>query len=421
MVRTTTSSVLYKRSANNKIEQWSCTIVDNPTLKEAVITYTFGEFGGKLQTKETFVTKGKNLGKANATDYYRQAQLDVESDWNKKKNREGYKQVEDCGFYKDDRYNGVYYKIVDGIVQNDVNYTIEQILEHLPAIGVISADFRLPMKAYPMRDKKGKCKIDFPCYGQPKLNGIRSMMEEIEGKVVLQSKTGKQYNVQHILDGIQALQNKEQILTLDGVKLRPDGELYIHGQPLQEIVSAVLTPSLMSIQVKFYYYDLAIDEVPQSKRIAMMEKLDESWELEPAGLVRVKTVRIDSEEEAEAFTDLCIKEGYEGAIFRKPDALYQFGKRTYNMVKNKRTMDAEFIILDVIDSDNAPGLAMFVLQNDLNDETFTVTPTGTHAERAKMFNDRNNLLGKQVTATFFERTADKIPFHVTSVVVRDYE
>jgi len=83
---------LYARNSNGTIKTWIGTILRFPDYAEIRIEY--GDLNGKLVTKITKVTKGKNTGKSNETTPYTQACRDLEGKILNKK-REGYKSLTD--------------------------------------------------------------------------------------------------------------------------------------------------------------------------------------------------------------------------------------------------------------------------------------------------------------------------------------
>src|SRR5579862_6498789 len=86
----------------------------------------------------------------------------------------------------------------------------------------------LPMLAHTFDPKKH----DETCkwLGQPKLDGVRCIARWEGDTVTLMSRQGKPYNLPHISEALRDL------LPVDGVF---DGELYVHGKPLQETISLV--------------------------------------------------------------------------------------------------------------------------------------------------------------------------------------
>ena len=63
----------------------------------------------------------------------------------------------------------------------------------------------------------------------------------------------------------------------------------------------------------------------------------------------------------------------------------------------------------------------FILRNDLNDSTFECIPKGTTTERLGYFANKESYIGNKVTAKFYERTINNIPFHANVIGLRNYE
>ena len=80
----------------------------------------------------------------------------------------------------------------------------------------------------------------FPVDVQPKLDGLRCMVTADD--LVLRSRCGKTYTLPHIADQLAG------ILPTGAIA---DGELYIHGVPLQAIVSLVTRQQTMTGMVSF--------------------------------------------------------------------------------------------------------------------------------------------------------------------------
>jgi hypothetical protein len=439
----------------------------------AALIFESGRLTGKLTYREHIVGEGKNLGKSNETTPFEQACSDAEGRILKKQH-EGYKTLEALGVTI----------TLDVMLDRQVYlfkekpYTKGQVLEAaVPEDRTDKSGNIKPMKAqkYFKETAKGTVpRVKFPTIGQPKINGVRAFLQwnEDKGAAELLSKNGLEYTtVSHILEILKrehfvynpadyftweyADDNELGVLIFDADKvlireypvevfkeadsvalgaekliselyseeipLVFDGELYIRGEILSEIVSAVKKLSLKSQLVEFRSFDLAIDTYSQAERLKMLRRLDAKYFANKKEFVRVPNVLIRSHIEAVHYTDKCIDLGYEGAIFRDTSAVYAFGKRPQTMVKFKKRESAEFKILDVIDSDKAPGLAIFVCRNNLNSLEFKVNPEGSHEIKEKYFKDRHSLIGKLLTVEFYERTTNDLPFHTVGIAVRDYE
>lgn len=402
---------LYSRDSRGKILMWEINVTAEAKVGELNNTISFiniyeGEKDGKRTGTSIEITKGKNIGKMNATTPYEQACSEAESRWNKKR-KQGYKSMADLG------------------IENLTDLELALPKDRTDDNGNIK-----PMKAQPYFKDNGDVRIKFPCLGQAKLNGFRVIakletVEEGEGifkqsieKITFRSKEGLRYT---ILEHIE--QELQQIFDYvpPGFAEPLDGEVYIHGEILSEISSAVRKRNSKTSLLKFYIFDLAQTEIIQSKRVERLKIINNIIDLKNLkNIIVVPSFPIGTNEIAQTFTDNQIKAGYEGAIFRDPKATYQFGKRPQTMVKLKRSQDKEFKIIDVVGGDNAPELGIFVCLAE-NGMQFKCTPEGNRELKMDYLTNKQNYIGKPVTVRFFERTKDGLPFHAVATTIRDYE
>lgn len=406
---------LYARNSNNSINKWSISIHQSPP--SSVIQIEEGLIDGKQTITHININKGKNIGKINETTHFEQACSQALSKWERKK-KQGYKTLIDL-------------KIIANI--NASEGDLKNFLEiALPKNRTDANNISKPMKAQQYFKDDGSVRIKFPCFAQPKLNGFRVMARwekvienqgtlletEVE-KVVFRSKEGLKYG---ILEHIENDFNKDLFYNNKTEKydLAFDGECYIHGEILSEISSAVRKRNPKTQKLKFYIFDIAIEKLPQNTRLDLLSFIDTQKLYKVENIVGVFRETIKTNEQAQKFTDQCIKEGYEGAIFRDMKAEYQFGKRPQTMTKLKRSQDKEFKVVDVIGGDNSPELGIFVCINEQGTR-FKVTPEGNHEIKKEYLANKNNYIGKMLTVKFFERTKDNLPFHSTGICIRDYE
>jgi ATP-dependent DNA ligase len=197
--------------------------------------------------------------------------------------------------------------------------------------------------------------------------------------------------------------------------------MYIHGEILSEISSAVTKRNPKTVLLEFRIFDIAVSNVTQKERFVKL--LDIRNYIFNNNLKTIKTVEFvncENNQEAQSLTDLWIKEGYEGGIFRDKKAFYQFGKRPQTMTKLKRSEDKEFKIIDVVGGENTPDLAVFVCVQE-EGLKFDCTPEGSVEVKREYLANKHKYIGKMLTVRFFERTKDNKPFHASGVAVRDYE
>lgn len=395
---------LYVRTDVNGIQMWNIEVSsDNPTSR-VLITVKYGKVGGKLITKNTVITEGKNIGKWNETSPSEQARYEAMSKWKHKRNREGYRSIKDF----EEVYN--YGESEDKL--------IEYLNRNLSLFRLDDSNLLKPMKAVPYykKLKSGqKPAIRFPCIGQPKINGVRCTAHySIEkDQVTLKSKDGVIYNqTTHINNALKPYLSENPTFVIDG-------ELYIHNELLSEIVSAVLKFNINTPRVTYQIFDLSVDNIPQWERLEILGELFKENKFTELNLV--ESVYVSDDGRANYLTDSWIKQGYEGGIFRDKNATYQFGKRNSNMAKLKRRESAEFEILAVIPMEKDPKLGMFVCKNDVNNQTFKVVVEGTREKKQEYLENSSKYVGKKLTVEFYERTKTKLPFHAVGVAIRDYE
>ena len=178
----------------------------------------------------------------------------------------------------------------------------------------------------------------FPLDAQPKLNGLRCLVRADD--LVLRSRNGQTYRLPQIT---------EQLGRVLPPGATGDGELYVHGVPLQRIVSLATRQQIESATLEFHVFDLlAGDWRTRSwrQRRADLEALMRVARHAGCDRIRfVESMTADSREDAERLHDEFVAAGYEGAVLRAPDAPYATGSRSAALLKYKRFDDAEFEIV----------------------------------------------------------------------------
>lgn len=403
---------LYARDSKGKILNWIISVDDLGLASRIIVNE--GLLDGKYTPTYTNVRKGKNIGKMNETSHYEQACSQAESKWTKKK-KQGYKSLQDLGIS----------------LMTDLEAA-------LPINRTDANNISKPMKAQKYFKDDGSVRIKFPCFGQPKLNGFRviarwesvkenigTLLETETYKVVFRSKEGLVYS---ILEHIER-EFVEKMFFISGQtangedakeELAFDGEMYIEGEILSEISSAVRKRNSKTEKLKFHIFDLAVEKMTQRTRTSILNLMKDTHFKNCNSIQIVETCRVETNEIAQTLTDAWIKEGYEGGIFRDTTAHYQFGKRPQTMTKLKRSQDKEFKITDVVGGDNTPDVGVFVCLAE-NGKTFKCTPEGTTDQKKEYLSNKSNYIGKLLTVRFFERTIEQLPFHAVGVTIRDYE
>jgi len=286
---------------------------------------------------------------------------------------------------------------------------------------------------------KDLSKLIFPSYAQPKYNGVRASMSFEMFKInddlfvnekpqaVFKSKNGIYYNMSRIQKFVNVTLG-EDFFKHEGVDLIYDGELYIHNEKLNVINSScpyikdgkVYKSSHNPDDVTFVIFDIFSD-LPQSKRFEIINDKVKEFGLEhlkyqscldrKSSIYFSETIIVNSKEDAQDYTDKCIKSGFEGSIVRNMNNPYQYGLRTNSLIKIKRPITGIYKIIDVIPKDKEPETALFVLTTD-EGQTFKCNPTGTYEDRKKYLDNKASYIGKSALIRYFELSGVKnVPFH----------
>lgn len=359
--------ILYKKSSTGKIEQWEVFVAVKLDGR-CHVNVTFGEVGGKMQTTFDTITEGKNIGKKNETTPYEQACKEAKAKWEKMKKRG-------------------YVESLEAAQAGEVDALIEGGIE--------------PMLAH-VYEKHGD-KIKFPCYAQPKLDGIRCISIKKGNSVTLWSRTRKRItSCPHIEDAIKLNFAHVANITLDG-------ELYNHDlkRDFEKIVSAVRkeNPSPESQLIEYHIYDMVDAEFTTKERLGY---LDSNTIRPPLKLLWTLIIN-DQQDVAELFTRYT-KAGYEGVMLRNMSAKYE-NKRSYNLQKVKEFDDAEFRIVGVVEGKGKlQGLLGAFMCVTADGTEFEVKMTGNQEETKKFLHDESLWKNKLLTVQYQGFTSkNKVP------------
>jgi ATP-dependent DNA ligase len=270
--------------------------------------------------------------------------------------------------------------------------------------------FFKPMLAHDFNDYKSK--IKFPVATQPKLDGVRAIVQE-SGTT---SRNGKDLvSAPHIHDALKPLFEKYPDLVFDG-------ELYARksdGVDFNKIISCVrktkptqadLVESKQNIQ--YWIYDLPSQVGSFEERYKMLCSLDL-----PDCCVVVPTEQMDNMNDIQAYYFDYMNDGYEGQIIRILDSEYE-NKRSKSLLKHKTFHDAEFTILGVEEGKGKLQGKVGTLMFEIDGKPFNAAVNGDHEYLEKLFKS-GTLIGKQATVKYFELTTDGIPRFPKVIYIRD--
>lgn len=280
------------------------------------------------------------------------------------------------------------------------------------------------------------------CFVQPKLNGVRALYQDGH----FQAREELPWNpkvLAHLTDVLlDMFPDPSTIL---------DGELYVHGWPLQRINGAVqiarTEPREDTHEVEYWVFDSVNYQAPFVRRFALVESRIK--QLAHPLINVVTTVETKDPTFVEEFYARTVAEGFEGIMYRlgdcpytipKQNVYYKDGKwmsgptkflsdknnRCWHLLKRKDWKDEEFECVAIeegggkrrgmvgalvcnitTDLGKSPG------SHDYLHRTFNVGSGLTDAENIHYFNNPDQVIGHKIKVKFLCYTRDGIPFNPT--------
>jgi DNA ligase-1 len=373
---------LYKQTSTGKIQEWTIGIQNLSQVPAAALIVTeYGLKDGKKQKAIEKITQGKNLGKANETTPFEQADLEAKSQWEQKL-KKGYVQtLEDAQAGKK-----------DAIIQGGI----------------------APMLAHSY-DKQGH-KIKYPAFVQPKLDGHRCIAVIQDGKCELWSRTQKKITgVPHIARQLEQMFPNETIIL--------DGELYNHDyrEKFEELTSFIrsATPKPGHEVVQYWIYDVATDGTFADRTKRLRDEFNYmAAEAKANQIIIIQTDEVANEEEMIEIFGVYMSYGFEGLMTRNKAGRYKNG-RSYDLQKVKTFQDAEYPVVAVEEGKGKmAGKAMFVCDAG-NGKTFRVKMVGALDDLKTYFDNPEPWIGKQLTVKFQKYSAEGMPIFPVGMRFRE--
>lgn len=383
---TKTFTTLYSKKSTNKILKWDINV--SGTKNNATITTIYGQIDGKMIESSREIDTGKNIGKKNETTPFDQAVFEATRLWQKKIDQSGYIEFLD--------------------IQNDnlpkKNTKQEQKLE----LNMIR-----PMLAHKFADKQKH--IKYPCFVQPKLDGVRCLAYKENDTVNLMSRTGKEFShLNHIREALQKIDFNGFL----------DGELFTTKMEFSDISGIIRKQKLtendieLSYNIEYHVYD-TFDmnnlELPFNERNQIVKSLKLKRNLQ-----YVPTYLCKTEENMLSKYDDFVNKGFEGIMIRNYSGLYKIKFRSNDLIKLKPFLDNEYKIVDFTEGvGRDKGCVIWICENK-NGETFRCRPNGSLDDRKELFNNGIKYIGKMLTIRYQE-LQDDIPRFGIGIGIRDYE
>lgn len=350
---------LFGLASNGKLKEWSVRAEEGEDNTGIIVT-VHGYVDGKLQ-EDHKTAHPKNVGRKNETTGFEQAVSQAKSAWNKKRDKQYMENQED--------------------------------LLNKPKIP-------LPMLAHKY-DADKKCP-SFPCYVQPKLNGIRCLATKISDTEIEYTSRGGKYfkTLEHLT---------EELCSILEVGETIDGELFSKNLEFEEITSIVRNEKTDTGRDSLEYH---VYDFPVSNHIdADAGFKDRSDQLKQALLLMdtyyiklVHTRKVVDEEGVQKFHGLCNKNGYEGTIIRNAEGAYKFKNRSADLLKYKDFHDAEYEVIGGREGEGRfEGQVIFTCScpgNKAPHDQFEVVPKGTTEHRRSLFENLEECIGKHLTVRY---------------------
>lgn len=275
-------------------------------------------------------------------------------------------------------------------------------------------------------------RVSYPCYVQPKLNGIRALYQNgcFQSRDELPFTSGL---LDHLARPLQQLFGPEVIL---------DGELYKHGWPLQRINGAVTPvrqePNEDTLQVEYHVFDIVNYGTSFSDRFESMIRRELPL------IKRIRTVHCGTEALANELYVQFVADGYEGMMYRLGTCPYSTPKqlrsehpigrevgspitkflsdkdnRCWHLLKRKDWQDDEFQCLGVEEGQGKLqgmlGALLCATKHKQVPTTFHVGSGLTDFERQHYW--ANPPIGKKIKVKYLVLSNDNIPLNPTILAI----
>jgi DNA ligase-1 len=251
--------------------------------------------------------------------------------------------------------------------------------------------------------------ITFPCYTQPKLDGIRCIIKA-DG---MWTRTGKKIvSCPHVFDELETVFEMQPDLIFDG-------ELYNHQfkHDFNKITSLVkkTKPTLSDLEASKHLIEYHIYDLPSSNK-SFNGRLEDLQDLisdlfncfSSSSVVYVTTQEVNNQKELDEFYHDWMEEGYEGQMIRT-NSNYE-NKRSKTLLKRKEFSDDEFEILAVNEgTGKLAGRVGHMMFKSKSGHYFSSTVNGTQEYLSELWEQRDELIGKFATVKYFNLTPDGVP------------
>lgn len=374
----------------------------------AMLIRRYGIEDGKLAESKRIITAGKNIGKKNETTPIQQAVLEAKSLVQNAITTGVYQEEEECA------------PKCNSSVDDDEDASTDG--------GGVFVVFH-PMLAVDKIKKNKNNEISFPCFAQPKLDGVRLIVRISKNtkKVYFNTRNGKTVECKGFFKTLRA--HFERCCDfIDKQEIILDGEVYLHNTSFQDLLSKFKHGHQT---LCYHIYDLYVPEhsrMCMEERVDLLNKLGQTFKQDGIPIEVVQTTLLTSLKELQNYKDKMVKEeGYEGIMIRCLNGSYEPGKRSNNLLKIKDFLTNEYKIIGVKEAQgNDSGTAVFVCKTACDSgDIFQVRLKASRECRKKYWEnyleDPNRVIGKMLTVQYQELTSAGVPRFPVGIAIRDYE
>jgi len=425
---------LYAQDKNGKIKVWTAAVVRRSSSVIAS-RITHGYINGKQQVAFRECEAGKNIGRSNETTPLEQCISETLRKWLDKKEKEAYTETKPADY--GEGYGDISGNDFDGDGDGD---------DGRPFLPMLAQTF---VPADLAANSKKKKVIQFPCFVQPKLDGLRCVSYSVRtgggggggGEVALQSRTGVFFTgLPHIAAALRPYLSQHPNIVIDG-------ELYTDQMPFEELAGLIKKKKITDAdverlkKVKYHVYDMydhQRHDIPFAERIGLLAAAvrrcgcvandTHAASLAGAGagaatsvVVLVRTEKIAVLSEFRRLFAEFVESGYEGIMLRNAAGVYRANYRSNDLQKYKEFMEDEYRIIDFTQGEGRDAGAVIWVCETADGKEFTVRPRGTMEQRRAWFSNGGSYIGKNLTVIYQELTEEGKPrFPVGKAVRQGY-
>lgn len=281
-------------------------------------------------------------------------------------------------------------------------------------------------------------RVTYPCYVQPKLNGIRALYQNgaFQSRDELPFPNGL---LSHLARPLLDVFSPDVIL---------DGELYVHGWPLQRINAAVTPvrqhPTEDTVKVEYHVFDVVNFELAFGQRQvilkqALLEVKQMTVKVVPTTFI-TNEFGLSTQSQADELYASWVAAGYEGMMYRLGDCPYTVpnepaglrnqrinersrflsdkNNRVWHLLKRKDWQDDDFPIVGMTEGEGKQrGMLGAFICITPGGQRFHVGSGVTDAERVHYWELAPELQPKFLKVKYLVLSQDGIPLNPTILAV----